>query len=185
MNRKSSGDSSLATSLANADAWRRVGASESDKGGDGCWSAGPELLICGESIALARKLGIGRDEGAGDAWNVEPANAASAGTFGGRAFGGVLRFCFAGPGDGGANPDLERGLFPLRALGLALTDWFCGAGLFEVDFWGVAKGLPLPFGISMGNGSSDGKSLSEAYVLLAGERVDGCRVCRRRAGVAL
>lgn len=54
-----------------------------------------------------------------------------------------------------------------------------------MDFWGVATGLPLPLDMSIGNGSSDGMSLSEAYVLLAGERVDGGRFCRRRAGVAL
>lgn len=37
----------------------------------------------------------------------------------------------------------------------------------------------------MGNGSSDGTSLSETYVLLAGERVDGGQFWRRRDGVAL
>jgi hypothetical protein len=115
---------------------------------------------------LARKLGRGRDAGAGDAWNVAPAKAVEVGGgLAGKAFGGVPRFCFAGPGDGGAKPDLGRGLLPLRAFGLTLADCGCcgcGAGLFEADFWGVAKGLPLPLPMSMGNGSSEGISLSEA-----------------------
>ena len=118
---------------------------------------------------------MGKDEGAGDAWNVAPAKAAGAGGFAGITFGGVLRLLLAGPGDDGANPDLGRGLFPFRAFGLPFTGWDCGAGLFEADFCGVANGLPLPLGMSIGNRSSDGISLSEAYVLLAGERGGGGR----------
>lgn len=69
-------------------------------------------------MALARKLGMGKDDGAGDAWNVAPAKAVGTGGLVSPAFGGVLRLCFAGPGDGGANPDFGRGLFPFRAFGL-------------------------------------------------------------------
>jgi hypothetical protein len=136
-------------------------------------------------MALARKLGMGNDEGAGEAWNVAPAKAVEVGGFTDTVFGGVLRFCLAGAGDGGACPDFARGLFPFRGFDLVLTSCEVGTGLFAPDFWGVAKGLPVPLGNSMGNGRSDGISLSEAYDFMAGERVDGGRFWRRRPGVVL
>ena len=68
----------------------RVGVSESLVGGEGSWLTLPESLNPGESVPdLERKLGIGSDEGAGDAWNVAPANAVDVGCFAAAVCGGV------------------------------------------------------------------------------------------------
>jgi hypothetical protein len=53
-----------------------VGTSESVAGGDG-WGMMPlGFRTIGDSLDDFRKLGIGRSEGAGEAWKVAPANAA-------------------------------------------------------------------------------------------------------------
>jgi hypothetical protein len=143
--KKSRGDSSLA-GLDSDDICCGVGGSESVGGGEGSWLRRPESRRPGESIALARKLGMGSDEGAGEAWKVAPAKAAAAGGLAAPMFGGVLRPFFTGPGD--VATGLDRGLLPVRALFLEWTGCDPGAGLFEADFRGV-YGLPLAN--SMGN----------------------------------
>lgn len=130
---------------------------------------------------------MGSDEGAGDAWNVEPANAAASAGLGGAVCGGVWRACLVGAGDVEEvvvccfDRDLLLLLlllFPFRALGLAelLGCAADGTGLFEADFCGV-NGPES----SIGKSASLGMSLSEAYVLRAGELTG--RFWRRRAGL--
>jgi len=54
-----------------------VGASLSVAGGEGCWATSAASVWTGERFdTFERKLGIGRAEGAGDAWKVAPAKAA-------------------------------------------------------------------------------------------------------------
>lgn len=69
---KSSGDSFV---FGADDGRKGVGISTSVAGGDGSW----RMLLSrptGESLDdLDRKLGMGRADGAGDAWKVAPANA--------------------------------------------------------------------------------------------------------------
>lgn len=154
-----------------------VGASESVAGGDGSRLMRSVFRTDGESSALARKLGIGRDDGKGDALNVAPANAgAAAGLLCGAVCGGVARPCFAAAGD--ATCCLGRALLlPLRGLPrvwLGCDDE--GAGLFAADLRGV-KGSAS----SIGNTASLGMSFSEAYILRAGELTG--RFARRRPGV--
>ena len=63
---KSRGDSSLA--VCEMVAGCSVGVSESLVGGEGSWLTFPEFLKPGESVPdLERKLGIGREDGAGEA----------------------------------------------------------------------------------------------------------------------
>jgi hypothetical protein len=95
--KRSSGDSSRAMSETRGRCFG-VGASESVGGGEGSWLARPVPLSPGESRALARKLGIGRDEGAGEAWKVAPAKAAPA-DFVAADCGGVVRPGFVGAGE--------------------------------------------------------------------------------------
>ncbi len=173
--KKSSGDSSRAISVGKR-RWWGVGASESVAGGDGSLPMRPVSCTEGESRALARKLGIGREEGAGDAWKVAPAKAGAAIALGAIIVcGGVIRPCFVGPGDVTC---FARDLFPFRGLlDLGWLGCVAGAGLFEADFCGV-KGPAS----SMGKrGSAVPMSFSEAYVLRAGELTG--LFARRRAGV--
>lgn len=150
----SSGDSSRASSVGR----RRccgVAASESVAGGDGSPLMRLVFLTPGESSALARKLGMGNDDGAGDAWNVAPAKAGAAMGLGATVCGGVVRPCFAGAGDMAC---FGRGLFaPLRGLVLGWLGCGSRAGLFEADFCGVNGPAS-----SIGKGASDGMSFSEA-----------------------
>jgi len=90
-------------------------ASESVAGGDGSRLARSVSCTEGESRALDRKLGMGRESGAGDAWNVAPAKAAAAIGLIAVVCGGVVRPCFAGPGD---DTCFARPLFPFRAFDL-------------------------------------------------------------------
>lgn len=111
--------------------------SASDKGGD---NSAPVLLLGGlsrgDSVAvLAKKLGIGREDGAGEAWKVAPAKAAADADLGPPVCGGVRRPCFMGAGD--VETFLGRDLLPLRLLDL-LLEVEAGAGLFELDLSGVA-----------------------------------------------
>jgi hypothetical protein len=99
---------------------------------------GPFSLRPGESRALARKLGIGNDEGAGDAWNVAPAKAAPT-VFEAADCGGVVRPGLIGPGD--AEPCFCRDLFPERAFVVELLTG--PPGRFPPGFCGV-YGLPAP-----------------------------------------
>lgn len=132
-----------------------MGASESVAGGDGSRLTRLVSRTLGESSALARKLGIGRDEGAGDAWKVAPAKAGAAMGLDAIVCGGVVRPCFAGAGD---ETCFARALLPpFRGLDLVWLGCDDGAGLFEADFCGV-NGPPS----SMGNVASDGMSFSEA-----------------------
>lgn len=128
---------------------------------------------------MARKLGIGRDEGAGEAWKVAPAKAAAAAVFTTVDCGGVVRPCLVGPGD--VVPCFGRGLFPDRGFDLTLLGSEPGAALFAANFCGV-YGLGVPK--SMENGTSIGMSFSEAYILRPGE-VTECLLPRRRPGVPL
>ena len=134
----SSGDSSLA--VARAAKGRRAGvpASESDAGGDGSWLVMPDSLCAGESeVVLAMKLGMGREDGAGEAWNVAPAKAvADGGCLGPAVCGGVLLPDFGGPGE--TETFLGRDLALLRLADLEFAAIDPGAGLPGVDFWGVA-----------------------------------------------
>jgi hypothetical protein len=128
---------------------------------------------------LARKLGMGREDGAGEAWKVAPANAVAEPGLLGAVPGGVFPSCFAGPGD--VETFFDRDLLPVLGFDFVFTGWELGAGLFDADFCGV-KGVAAEN--SMGTRSSGGMSFSDTYVLLAGE-LFGCRPCRRREGVAL
>jgi len=132
----SSGDSSRVVREAEGCA-PGVGTSESDAGGEGSWLTFPEFFSAGESAAdLARKLGIGREEGAGEAWKVAPAKAAAIVDFGPADCGGVLLPGLAGAGE--VLTFLGRDLlFRLADLVLWATD-AGGAGLPESDFRGVA-----------------------------------------------
>lgn len=172
--KKSSGDSSRTMSVGRRQRWG-VGASESVTGGDGSLPMGPLSGTAGESSALARKLGIGRDDGAGDAWKVAPAKAGAIALGANIVCGGVVRPCFAGPGDVTC---FARSLTPFRGLlGLGWLGCVAGAGLFEADFCGVA-GLASSIGK---RGSVVPMSFSEAYILRAGELTG--LFTRRRAGV--
>ena len=127
------------------------GSSVSEAGGDGCWLrplAGRALGVPGEFV-FVKKLGSGREDGAGEAWNVAPAKAAIEAAapigFGPVVWGGVRRPDLAG-GDVG----LLFGWFLLLRLP-ALLEAACepGAGLFEGaaffwGFWGVVGPPPLP-----------------------------------------
>lgn len=126
------------------------GNSVSEAGGDGCWLrplAGRALGVPGEFV-FVKKLGSGREDGAGEAWNVAPAKAETAAaapvSLGPAVWGGVRRPDLAG-GDVG----LLLGWFLLLRLP-ALPEAACkaGAGLFEGTaffwgFWGVV-GPPSP-----------------------------------------
>jgi len=111
----SRGDSCL---LPSPDSKRCCGvgaASESVAGGEGSRVVWSVSCTEGESKALDKKLGIGSEDGAGDAWNVAPAKAAAAIGFEFVVCGGVVRPCLAGPGD---ETCLARPLFPFRVLDL-------------------------------------------------------------------
>jgi hypothetical protein len=113
----SSGDSSREGSAA-LDLGAGVGISESVGGEDGSWLTGClEPAAPGESgVDLAIKLGIGSEEGAGEAWNVAPAKAAIEGALADMDMGGggVCLPEFAGIGE--AVVFLERCLLPVRDL---------------------------------------------------------------------
>lgn len=134
-----------------------VGASESVGGGDGPWSTRPGYLIPGESMAFERKLGIGREDGAGEAWNVAPAKAVAELVFESPVFGGVL--CPGLTGLGEVETCFGRALFALRGLDFEFDAWISGAGLFEADLSGV---LGVPHAKSRGNWSPAAMSFSEA-----------------------
>lgn len=114
------------------------GNSVSDAGGDGCWLrplVGRARGVPGEFV-LVKKLGRGRDDGAGEAWNVAPAKAAEAGPeagapvgFGPAVCGGVRRPGLAGAGD----VEIFFGGFLLLARLVVLPEADCAeaAGLFE------------------------------------------------------
>lgn len=115
--KKSSGDSSR-VSLSTPDLFTGVGLSESVGGGEGSGLKSlPGGATPGESgTDFAMKLGIGSEEGAGEAWNVAPAKAATDGPLAETAVGGgVLRAPFMGPGE--AVWFLDLFLLPLRCLG--------------------------------------------------------------------
>jgi hypothetical protein len=83
---------------------------------------------------------MGREAGAGEAWNVAPAKAAEAAVFWAADWGGVVRPCLTGPGD--VEDCFVRDLFP-RGFDFALLGCVDGgAGLFDADFRGV-YGLAL------------------------------------------
>lgn len=90
-------------------------------------------------MALARKLGMGSDDGAGDAWKVAPAKAVAEVGFESPVLGGVFCPCLCGLGE--VETCFGRALFPFRGLGFELGVWVAGAGLFEADLLGV-KGVP-------------------------------------------
>lgn len=114
----SKGDSSLVI-LPRAGRCCGVGASESVAGGEGSSFVRSVALIPGESRALAKKLGMGNEEGAGEAWNVAPANAVAV-VLDIPLWGGVVLPPLNGPGDGAAcfGRDLfaDRGGFDFELL---------------------------------------------------------------------
>jgi hypothetical protein len=182
----SSGDSCRVISVDRRRCCGVGAASESVAGGDGSRLAWSVPRTEGESRALDRKLGIGREEGAGDAWKVAPAKAAAGIALGIVEWGGVVRPCFAGPGDETCFVRLFPFpfpfpfplplAFPFRGLDLAWLGCVEGAGLLAADFCGVNGPAS-----SIGKSASLGTSFSEAYVLRAGELTG--RFGRRRAGV--
>lgn len=101
---------------------------------------------------MERKLGIGSEDGAGDAWKVPPAKACAAAGLDGAVFGGVVLPCLEGPGEVTC---LGRDLLPFRGFDLAWAGWDESAGELATDFLGVNG--------SRGNeGSQLGMSFSEA-----------------------
>lgn len=131
----SSGDSCREGSVVKTRCWG-VGASVSVGGGEGSWFS-LESFIPGESSALAaRKLGIGREDGAGEAWNVAPANAATAADLGTVTdCGGVVRPYLVSSGE--VDACFCFCLFAVRGFDLGLVDCDAGPGLFLVCLWGV------------------------------------------------
>lgn len=108
-------------------------------------------------MAFARKLGIGSDDGAGDAWKVAPAKAVAEVGFASPVLGGVFCPCLGGRGE--VETFFGLALFPLRGLGFEFGVRVAGAGLLEADLSGV-KGVPYPK--STGNWTSAAMSFSEA-----------------------
>jgi len=126
----SSGDSSRAT-LGAGDGWAGVGISASEAGGDGSWLSPPPSCGIGESVlSLAKKLGMGSDEGAGEAWKVAPAKTEAEVGLGPAVCGGERRPVFAGPGE--VETFFGRGLLRFFLFDLE------GGGLPGADFCGVA-----------------------------------------------
>lgn len=152
LNKKSIGVSSRVARVTGAD-WGGLADSESEAGGE---SSLMVPLTLGESVmALPRKLGIGSDDGAGDAWNVAPAYAAAdEGILDVAESGGVRRPGFAGPGDVETFFGRPLLVFLLFDFELAGKD-AAGAGLPTFDFMGVA-------GKSGAKGMSEWTSFSDA-----------------------
>lgn len=130
---RSSGDSSR-VSLSMRALFTGVGLSESVGGGEGSGLKGlVRGMMPGESgTDFAMKLGIGSEEGAGEAWKVAPAKAATEGILAEAELGGgVLRAPFMVPGE--AVWFLDRFLLPPRCFD-------CVFGYTEESVLGVGLG---------------------------------------------
>lgn len=114
-NIKSSGDSFI---LGTDDGRNGVGTSPSVAGGDGSWSAALPSATGDSPEGLERKLGMGRADGAGDAWKVAPANAVlMPGLIEADRCGGVWRPYCVESGDGGTFLDFVLFLALLLLFG--------------------------------------------------------------------